>query len=183
MTIDWLVFGLCIALTLLFRAHSAALAIVVHAVRRGAPPLAAAGLVALVVGVHAQREAALDRSPPMTIVDAPSWRITSATPPSTDATRRSGLTWSPKLHVRRDAFLRSAPPNPPQLGLDHRDVNVEVRRPESRATVALPVTVGQLRLPPWNALVSALDREVPRAPGGGTANARAAGATFATGST
>ena len=53
MSIGGLVVALCLALTLLLRARAAVLAIVVHAVGRGAPRLAIAGLVVLAAGANA----------------------------------------------------------------------------------------------------------------------------------
>ncbi len=90
--------------------------------------------------------------------------------------------------ARYDAALLSSMGRPPRVTHGRRPVgvgvgvDVDARRPGSRVTAELPVAVGRLRLPRWSALVSALDQEVPRAPGGGTANAQAAARHFATGS-
>ena len=101
--------ALCIALTLLFRARAAVLAIVLHAVGRGAPRLAIAGLVVLAAGVQAQRDAALDRSQAMTIAGTPS-TITAA-PPFLEATWWSHFVWTSKFHAQGDVALRSPPPS------------------------------------------------------------------------
>jgi hypothetical protein len=187
MSIGWLVVALCIVLTLLLRARSAALAIVVHAARRGASRLAVTSLVVLAVGVQAHRDAALDRWP-ATKQDASSTTITP-----TEATRRSSFTWSSKLHVRRDV-LRAPPPSadararshevqaterygaallsslgrPPQVTHGRRPVGVDVdaRRPGSHLTAELPAAVGRVQLPQWSALISA------PGPGGATSPRR-----------
>jgi hypothetical protein len=207
MSIGWL-FVLCLALTCVLRARAAALVMLVRAARRGASRLVIAVPVLLAVSVQAHRGAALGRSPMTAIVDTLSTTIATAAPSFTGATRPPDFTLSSKVHARREVFCAPPPMSgarvrshePPttrlrvvailtssgrsllQLGHGRRHLEPGVRRPASRFAAALSVAVGRLRLPRWNALVSALDQEVPRAPGGASAKVRAAGATFATGS-
>jgi hypothetical protein len=176
MSICGLVVALCIAVSLLFRARAAALAIVVHAARRGAPRLAIAGLVVLAVGAQAHHDAALDR-PPATIADAPSTTITLATPPFTEAFLRAPppnvcARTRPREALateRGGASLLSSKGRPHQIGHGRR----RVRRPGSRVMVKLPVAVVRLSdstggthwYRPWSTRCQEPGGVPPRTPG------------------
>jgi hypothetical protein len=86
--------------------------------------------------------------------------------------------------VRNSASLPLRVRRSLQLGRERRQVDMDGggRRPGRRFAATLLEAVGRPRLPRRNALVSALDQEVPRARRGGAMGARAASAHFATGS-